>query len=152
MTRFLQRYSANRCTFTFQKEKNCFHFTQSLPPLSILLLLKVTFISKKRKKYFCKKKNVFSRVYLWVGSWQSDVTSAYVSSGRLRKCPRETSQAQIGGFDVNERRFKHRDPQRGLMWHFIQARSFTRFHILELLFNEIYSEISYYSKYFGNVL
>lgn len=151
MTRFLQRYSANRCTFTFQKEKNCFHFTQSLPPLSIpLLLLKVTFISKKKEKNIFVKKICF-REFLWVGLRQSDVTSAYVSSSRLQKCPRETYNTQIGGFDVNERRFKHQDPHRGLMWHFIPARSFTLFHILELLFNEIYSNISYYGKYFGNV-
>lgn len=97
MTRFLQRYSANRCAFTFQKGEKLLSFhSVSIPPQPPVLLLKVTFISK----------NVFLRVYLRVGLSQSDVTSARVFFGRLWKRPWETAQAQIGGFHVNERRFK----------------------------------------------
>lgn len=48
---FLQRYSANRCTFTFQKGRNCFHFSHSVSPPPPP---KVTFISE----------SVFLRVYL----------------------------------------------------------------------------------------
>lgn len=96
-----------------------FHSVSTPPPPLPVLLLKVTFISK----------NVFFRVYVKVGLSQSDVTSACVFLGRLWKRPWETSQAQIGGFHVNDCWFKQFSER------FWERREYpgVNFHILELL-------------------
>lgn len=113
ITWFLQRYSANRGAFTFQKEKNCFHFTLPVPPPHTHSPpLKVTFISE----------SVFLRVYLKVGL--SRVMSHQhmfgTISGKVLGNHRK-AVTQIGGFYINEHWFKQfwgRDSRRGMSTHF----------------------------------
>lgn len=92
ITWFLQRYSANRCEFTFQKEKNCFRFTHSAPP-------------SKGDFYFWKC--VFKSLSLsgFVTEW-CHISICFGLSGNVLGIHRKVL-THIGGFYTTEYWFKH---------------------------------------------
>lgn len=160
MTRFLQRYSANRCTFTFQKEKNCFHFTQSLPtphpPLHPPPPRGDFYFLKKKKgggvgggwwiSSLKKKKCVFQSL-----SWSEFVAEWCHISIFFLGPSAETSSGNISGTNwclwrqwalVQTARCSER-----LDVTYYPGTEFHCFTFLELQFNEIYSKILFYSKY-----